>query len=56
MGGGLHALQGIWTSYSFKPEDNVFRSANWKIKSGKLVKDRMNSRKTENRECSKTEK
>ena len=56
MGGGLHALQGIWTSYSLSNQrDNVFRSANWKIKSGNLVKDRLKSRKTENRECSKTE-
>ena len=57
MGGGLHALQGIWTSYSLSNQrDTVFRSAKWKIKSGNLVKDRLNSRNTENRECSKTEK
>lgn len=57
MGGGLYALQGIWTSYSLSNQrDNVFRSAKWKIKSGNLVEDRMNSRKTENKECSKTDK
>ena len=57
MGGGLHALQGIWTSYSLSNQtDSVFRSAKWKIKSCNLVQYRMNRRKTENRECSKTEK